>query len=137
MIEDDIRLVLDKYNSSFLIYVLESGIYTYKDNSNALFNILELEYPASDGEILISFDDITRKTKLFVILGIIFIRFDEKSIFSTFLGFTPGWDYKHYNEYTSQKVVNLSNTKKIYLKCDVIDDSVVNGCRQPFLIILY
>ena len=65
--------------------------------------------------------------------GIIAIRFDEKSIFSTILGFTPGWDYKHYNQYLSQKIVNLSSTNKIHLKCDCIDGSVVNGIREPIL----
>ena len=65
--------------------------------------------------------------------GIIAIRFDEKSFFSTILGFTPGWDYKHYNQYLSQKIVNLSNTIKINLLCDAIDGSVVNGIRQPIL----
>ena len=73
------------------------------------------------------------KTKLVVQSGIIAIGFDEKSFFSTILGFTPGWDYKHYNKYISQKIVNLSNTNKIHLKCDVIDGSVVNGLRQPIL----
>ena len=48
------------------------------------------------------------------------------------MGFISGWDYKHYNEYISQKIVNLSTTNKIHLKCDVIDGSVVNGLRQPF-----
>ena len=83
--------------------------------------------------INIEFDDITRKIKLVVNIGIIAIRFDEKSFFSTLLGFTPGWDYKHYNKYISQKIVNLSNTNKIHLKCDAIDGSVVNGVRQPIL----
>ena len=53
--------------------------------------------------------------------------------FSTILGFTAGWDYKHYNQYLSQKFVNLSSTNKIHLKCDAIDGSVVNGVRQPKL----
>ena len=65
--------------------------------------------------------------------GIIAIRFDEKSFFSTILGLTAGWDYKHYNQYLSQKNVNLSSTNKIHLKCDVIDGSVVDGVRQPIL----
>ena len=73
------------------------------------------------------------KTKLEVRAGIISIRSDEKSFFSTNLGFTAGWDYKHYNQYLSQKIVNLSNTNKIHLKCDAIDGSVVNGVRQPIL----
>ena len=57
----------------------------------------------------------------------------EESIFSNVLGFTPGWDYKHYNEYFSQKIVNLSSTNKIHLKADVIYGSVVNGVRETIL----
>ena len=133
LVEDDIKLVLDEYNSSFITYKLEPGIYSYRDLSEALFYILQSEYPSSDSEILIRLDDNTRKTKLVVNSGIIAIRFDENSFFSTILGFTPGWDYKHYNQYLSQKIVNLSSTNKIHLKCDVINGSVVNGITQPIL----
>ena len=73
------------------------------------------------------------KTNLVVKSGIIAKRFDEKSFFSTVLGFTPGWDYKHYIKHNSQRVVNLGSTNKIHLKCDVIDGSVVDGIRQPEL----
>ena len=113
LVEDDIKLVLDEYNSNFVTYELVPGIYRYRDIAEALYYILESEYPSSSSEILIRLDDITRKTKLVVRSGIIAIRFDEKSFFSTILGFTPGWDYKHYNQYLSQKIVNLSNTNKI------------------------
>ena len=133
LIEDDVQLVLDEYNSSFIIYELEPGIYTFKDISESLFNILQPEYPGPSNVIVIEFDDITRKTKLVVRDGIIAIRFDEKSFFSTILGFTPGWDYKHYNKYVSQKIVNLSNTNKIHLKCDAINGSIQDGVRQPVL----
>ena len=133
LVEDDIKLVLDEYNSSFITYELDSGIYTFKDISEALFNILQSEYPGPSNVIDIEFDDITRKTKLVVNNGIIAIRFDETSFFSTILGFPSVWDCKHYNKYTSQKVVNLGSTNKIYLKCDCIDGSVVNGMRQPIL----
>ena len=133
LIEDDIKLVLDEYNSSFITYELQPGIYSYREISEALFYILQSEYPQSGSEILIRLDDITRKTKLVVRSGIIAIRFDEKSFFSTIRGFTPGWDYKHYNQYLSQKIVNLSSTNKIHLKCDCIDGSVVNGIREPIL----
>ena len=69
------------------------------------------------------------------------LRFDEKSFFHTLLAFEPFWDYKPTNSnhvaipdvYTSDKVLNLSTTNKIHLKCDVINGSVVNGCRQPIL----
>ena len=133
LIEDDIKLVLDEYNSSFITYELDPGIYTFKDISEALFNILQSKYPSSGSEILIRLEDISKKTKLVVKSGIIAIRFDEKSFFSTILGFTSGWDYKHYNKYTSQKVVNLGSTNKIHLNCDCIDGSVVNAFRHPIL----
>ena len=133
LVEDDIKLVLDEYNSSFVTYEVQPGIYTFKDISEALSKILQPEYEGYHNAIDIEFNDITMKTKLVVRSGIIAIRFDEKSFFSNVLGFTSGWDYKSYNEYTSQKIVNLGNTNKIHLKCDVIDGSVVNGLRQPIL----
>ena len=133
LVEDDIKLVLDEYNSNFITCELDPGIYTFKDISEALFNILQTEYPGSSNVIIIEYDDITEKTKLVVRDGIIATRFDEKSFFSTILGFISGWDYKHYNRYISQKIVNLSSTNKIHLKCDAIDGSLVNGIRQPIL----
>ena len=129
LIEDDIKLVLDEYHSSFITYELQPGIYTFKDISEALFNVRQIEYPGPSNVIDIEYDDITMKTKMVVKSGIIAIRFDEKSFFNTVLGFTPGWDYKHYNKYISQNFLNLGCTNKIHLKCDVIDGSVVNGLR--------
>ena len=61
LVEDDIKLVLDEYNSSFITYELEPGTYSYRDISEALFYILQSEYPSSDSEILIRLDDITKK----------------------------------------------------------------------------
>ena len=113
LVEDDIRLVLDEYISSFITYELESGVYTFKDLSEALFKILQPEYEVLNNSIDIELDDITMKPKLVVKPGIIARRFDEKLFFSTVLGFTPGWDYKHYIEYTSQKIKNLSSANKI------------------------
>ena len=40
LVEDDIRLVLDKKNSNFITYQLEPDIYILKYLSEALFNIL-------------------------------------------------------------------------------------------------
>ena len=65
--------------------------------------------------------------------GIVAVKFDEQSFFSTVLGFTSGWDNKRYKEYTSQKVVNLSSTNKKHLKWDVVDGSVVNGSGEPII----
>ena len=73
------------------------------------------------------------KTELVVKPGIIAIRFIEKSIFSTILGFNHGSDYKHYIEYISQKILHLSSTSKIHLKWKVIDGSIFNGDQQPIL----
>ena len=133
MVEDDVKLVLDEHNSSFITYEIDPGIYSYRDISEALFYTLQSEYPQSNSEILIRLDDITRKTKLVVNEGIIAIRFDEKSFFNTILGFTAGWDYKHYNQYYSQKILNLSSANKIHLKCDFIGGSYQDGVRQPIL----
>ena len=126
-------MVLDEYNSSFITYENIPGIYTFKDFSEALFNILQSEYPGPSNVIDIEYDDITMKTKIVVKFGIIAIRFDEKSFFSTVLGFTSGSDFKHYNEYTSQNILNLGSTNKIHLKCNVIIGSVVNDLRKPIL----
>ena len=84
-VQDDIKMVLDEYNSSFVTYELDPGIYTFKDISEALFKILQSEYPGPSNVINIEFDDITRKTKMVVRDGIIAVRFDEKSFFSTTL----------------------------------------------------
>ena len=91
LVEDDDKLVLDEYNSSFITYELEPGDYTFKDIYEALFNILQPEYPEPSNTIVIEFDDITRKTTLVVRSGIVAIRLHQKLFFSTVLGFTPGW----------------------------------------------
>ena len=130
---EDFRLVLDEYISSFITYELEPGLYIFKDLSKALFKVLQPEYELFNNSVQIEVDGITMKTKLVVRPGIIAIRLDEKSFFNTVLGFTPGWDCKHYNEYISQKVVNLSTTNKIHLKTNVINGSIEDGSRQPVL----
>ena len=74
LVENDIKLVLDEYNPSFFTYELNPGIYTFKDISKALFNIVQ-----HNNEIAIKYDDITLKTRLSLGIGILAIRFDEKS----------------------------------------------------------
>ena len=73
LVEDDVKLVLDEYNSSFVTYELEPGIYSYREISEALFYILQSEYPQSDADILIRLDYFSRKTQLVVNSGIIAI----------------------------------------------------------------
>ena len=64
LVEDDIRLVLDEFNSGFITYKLEPGIYTFNDLSEALFNILQPEYELFNNSVDNEFDDITMKIKL-------------------------------------------------------------------------
>ena len=134
LIEDDFKLALDEYNSSFITYEISPGIHNFKDISEALFNILQIKYPGPTNVIDIEYDVITMKIKLVVRSEIIVIRFDEKSFFSSLLGFTPGWVYKHYIKYISQKIVNLSSTIKINLKCDCIDGCFQDGVKQTILL---
>ena len=133
LVENDIELVLGEYNSNFNTYELTPGINSFKDISEGLYNNLQSEYPGPANVIDIEYDNISKKTKLFARYGIMAIRFDEKSFLSTILGLTSGWDYKSYNQYLSQKILNLSNTNKINLKCDCIDGSIQDGVRQAIL----
>jgi len=66
LVEDDIRLVLNEYISSFITDGLEPGIYTFKDLSEVLLRILQPEYEGFHNAIDIEFDDITMKTKFIV-----------------------------------------------------------------------
>ena len=134
LVEDDIKLVLYEHNSKFLLRELQPGNHTFKDVSEALFNILQSEHPDSSNVNNIEYDDITRRTKLVVRDGIIALRFDEKPFFSTILDFTSGWEYEHYNKYIGQNIANLSSTNKIHLKCDCINGSIQDGVRQPILL---
>ena len=133
LVEDYISLVLDEYNSIFITFQIKPGYYTFKALSEVHFNILHFEYPGSSKVIDIETDDITIKIKLVARPGVIAIRFDEKSFFSTILGFNLHWDYEHCNEYTSQKVLDLDTINKIHFKYDVIDGSIMIDLRQPML----
>ena len=84
LVEDDIKLVLDEYNSSFITYELEPGIYTFKDILGALLKVLQPESPGPSSVSDIEFDDITRKSELVARSGSISIRFDEKSFLVVF-----------------------------------------------------
>ena len=97
MVEGDIRLVVDEYNSNFITSELQLCIHTLKDLSEVLFRILQPEYEGFHNAIDINFDN-SMKTNLVVRPGNIALRFDEKSFFSTIFGFTPHWDYKDFNE---------------------------------------
>ena len=143
--EEKIQLILKQYNSHFITYELTPGIYTIQDISDAIHTF------SGHSEIIqIEYDDISMKTKIILKFkndngkakfGLGTLRFDERSFFHTLLGFSPYWDYKHNNSdhgaipgvYTSDKILNLSSTNKIHLKCGCIDGSIQDGIRQPIL----
>ena len=133
--EKDIQLILKEYNSHFITYELPPGIYSIQDISDTIYN-----FTINKESIQVEYDDICMKTKIILkyfgnrkkfVLGT--LRFDQTSFFHTLLGFTPYWDYKPSNVYTSDKILNLNSVNKIHLKCDIIDGSVINGVRQPIL----
>ena len=69
--------------------------------------------------------------------------FTNKSFFYTILGFTKSHSYPlddidgFYQliagSYKSDKRINITGIDKIHLKCDCIDESIVNGIREPIL----
>ena len=84
--EDDFQLILTHYNSNFVTYKFP-GIYSIKDFSEAVYTMGDHE-----GTLKIEYDDTSMKTKLILTrFGGTFgtLRFDERSFFKTFLGFTP------------------------------------------------
>ena len=144
--EEDIRLVLKQYNSHFVTYNLNPGIYTIQDISDVIrtfsgySEIIQIEYDdiSKKTKIILKFKNNNEKTKF--ALGT--LRFDKKSFFHTLLGFEPYWDYKPTNSnhaaspgvYTSHKIIlNINRINKIHLKCDCIDGSIQDGVRQPIL----
>ena len=103
LVRDDIGLVLDEYISSFLTYEAPISIYSFKDISEfAAFSFQKENDPSHS--INIEIDDITMKTKLVLKSDFIGMRFDEKSFFSTILGFSPHWNNKHYNDTLFKKL---------------------------------
>ena len=61
LVEDDIKFCLVKWRSGLITYEIQPGIYTFNDVSEALYNILQPEYPASSSKIVMQVHDITRK----------------------------------------------------------------------------
>ena len=138
--EENIRLILKQYNEKFITYELDPGNYTIEDLKKAVYPLGDYE-----GTSQVEYDDTNKKVKLILTrFGETFgtLRFDKKSFFHTFLGFTPYWDYKPTNAiyadspgvYTSDKIIlNLNTINKIHLKCDCFDGSIQDGVRQPIL----
>ena len=79
LIEDDIRLVLDKYNSCFIASEITSGIYTFKDHSELLLRNSQLGFDGFNNSANNEFNDISMRSKMIVTPDIIALWFDEKS----------------------------------------------------------
>ena len=60
LVEDDIRLVWDEYNSSFITCEIRPGNYILKDLSGVCLRILQPEYQGCHNAIDIEFNDITK-----------------------------------------------------------------------------
>ena len=71
------------------------------------------------------------------------IRFIKKSFFYVILGFTqshsgelgdiPGFIQLIPGSYKSDRLINITRIDKVFLKCDCINGSIVNGVREPIL----
>ena len=118
---DNIQVILKQYIENFLTYELDPDKNTFDD-------LQEPVYPLGDHErtLQIEYDDLNNKTKLSSTrFGSTFgtLRFDEKSFFHTFLGFTSFWDYKPPNAihadspgvFTSDKILNINIINEIRL----------------------
>ena len=107
--EDDNQLILKQYNSKFKTYKIFPGAYTFKDFTMVLsigfkteFQIVHLRPDRilyKSDSILIDSDNVSLITKLTLRPDITALRFDEKSLFSTLLGFSPHWDLKKIASY--------------------------------------
>ena len=142
--EEDIQLILKEYNSHFVTYELNPGIYTIQDISDAIQT-----FSGHEETIQLEYDDISMRTTIILkfknkktMFALGTLRFDKQSFFHTLLGFSPIWDYKPDNSnhvripgvYPSDKIIlNLNTIDKIHLKCDCIDGSIQDGVRQPIL----
>ena len=139
LVEDDIQLIFEQYNSNYVTYEIVPGFCSNQDISEAVRTMGDHE-----GTLKTEYDDINIKTKL---ISTCFggncgmLRFDERFFSGTLLGFTPFWYYTPSNAVRAgspgvnfdKKILNLSTIDENHLKCDVIDGSVVNGIRKPIL----
>ena len=116
-------------------YSLNRAIYEVIDLNNVLKHILPDNVKAS-----VTIDDIRLKSNLKTNQTLLFT---EKSFFYRILGSTRSHSYPlddldgFYQliagSYKSDKPINIIGVDKIYLKCDCIQASIVNGIREPIL----
>ena len=116
-------------------YSIEPNIYNVVDLNKTLKNILP-----NNIKIKVSIDERKYKTDFKINQTLIFTN---KSFFYTILGFNqshqrPLNDIEGFYQilpgsYKSDKPINITGIDKVHLKCNVVDGSIVNGVREPFL----
>ena len=116
-------------------YSLNPGIYEIVDLNDTLKYILP-----DNVKVDVSSDDFRLKSNLKINQTLIFTN---KSFFYTILGFTqshqgPLNDIEGFYQilpgsYKSDRPNNITGIHKIYLKCDCIQGSIVNGIRESIL----
>ena len=116
-------------------YSLNPGIYEVFDLNNTLNYILP-----DNVKVSTTIDDIRLKSNLKINE---FLIFTNKSFFYTILGFTkshqgPINDIEGFHQilpgsYEGDRPINITGIDKVYLKCDCIQGSIVNGVREPIL----
>ena len=116
-------------------YSIEPNIYNVIDFNETFGNILP-----NNVKINVSMYERKNKTDIKINQTLIFTN---KSSFHTILGFTqshqgPLNDIEGFYQilpgsYKSDKPINITGIDKVYLKCNVVDGSIVNGVREPIL----
>ena len=91
-------------------------------------------------KISVSIDEEILKSNLKIHQTLIFT---DKSFFYTILGFTQSHFYPlddidgFYQliarSYKSERPINITGVDKVFLKCDCVQGSIVNGVREPIL----
>ena len=128
-------LDLEYVSTKRIGFSLNPGIYEVIDLNNTL------KYISPDNvKVTITIDDIRLKSNLEINQTLIFTN---KSFFYTILRFTeshqgPLNDIEGFYQiipgsYQSNKPISITGTDKVYLKCDCIQGSIVNGVREPIL----
>ena len=108
----DVQKSLKTFIPIFFTYEIPPSFYSFEELSEAFCSLGDHE-----GTLQFEYDDDSMETKIILTffggtLGV--LRFDEKSIFKTFLGFDPFWDSKPPLRYSSEKIAYLSTVDKIH-----------------------
>ena len=134
---DDFINILDLkiFNGSTKKYTLVPSVYEVIDNNFMLESLLSKEV-----KVNVTIDDVRLKPNLATNKT---IRFSKKSFFDTVLGFIDSdsgelGDIEGFVQlipatYKSDERINITGMDKVYLKCDCIQGSIVNGVRESIL----